>query len=775
MARRGLGRSALPALSTIAEEEECQRKRRGRRRRGSETHPSSEKKAASQLTSSGSAHITTTTSSSSTHTAVGNKPEPLALKIDERQRLARERREEREKQIAARESQWLQREQKARQHYEKQLEERRKRLEEQRLREEMRRAAVEEKRRQKLEEEKAHYEAVIRRTMERSQRAKQKPNRWSWGGSLTTSTSNPTGLFEAAFLYPLDLAGLEHHFPGAFSLSRCYGLRSQYADRRSVSTVNLSKHTDPIISKRLSSSSATLLNSPDRALQKRTTSSPIINKLNKPRPNWEKNRGETHAGQRRLPLTPWENSVVSRLQTPTHSYLARSRSAMSLSGGDTVSCHPMSSLSFKSLQCRSAIDQHRPVRSGFSAERPARPGYAGFDSAPRWKNPNCPKQQKDYVRKSWSNLSFPTQPTLSTKPPTQTKTKRARSPGGQLGRSTAPSPGRPPSKPSQKTPILKPAKPPEEGRPSVTPPSSPVDALPSTSGNPPFSPGNLRPTWSAPESSQEEEEEKAREGEEKEPPKAEPIVRSAGTTDPEEATRLLAEKRRQAREQREKEEEERRQQEEAERRSREEMARRKAEERTRREEDARRQEEERRAEEEREREEALRLQKQREAEEARQREEAERLRQEREKHFQREEAERLERKKRLEEIMKRTRRSDPAEKRLSPHRNGDFSPQRTEAASLPESPLTKTAGERPSSQALAHPSENGIPVETEAFEQVIEVPMESKMARAEGDGQEEEEEEEAEEAEEEIAEEVRRGPRIAFRENGQSQHRADVL
>ncbi|XP_028809001.1 ensconsin isoform X10 [Denticeps clupeoides] len=717
MARRGLGRSALPALSTIAEEEECQRKRRGRRRRGSETHPSSEKKAASQLTSSGSAHITTTTSSSSTHTAVGNKPEPLALKIDERQRLARERREEREKQIAARESQWLQREQKARQHYEKQLEERRKRLEEQRLREEMRRAAVEEKRRQKLEEEKAHYEAVIRRTMERSQRAKQKPNRWSWGGSLTTSTSNPTD-----------------------------------ADRRSVSTVNLSKHTDPIISKRLSSSSATLLNSPDR-------------------------------GQRRLPLTPWENSVVSRLQTPTHSYLARSRSAMSLSGGDTVmpvcprsvSCHPMSSLSFKSLQCRSAIDQHRPVRSGFSAERPARPGYAGFDSAPRWKNPNCPKQQKDYVRKSWSNLSFPTQPTLSTKPPTQTKTKRARSPGGQLGRSTAPSPGRPPSKPSQKTPILKPAKPPEEGRPSVTPPSSPVDALPSTSGNPPFSPGNLRPTWSAPESSQEEEEEKAREGEEKEPPKAEPIVRSAGTTDPEEATRLLAEKRRQAREQREKEEEERRQQEEAERRSREEMARRKAEERTRREEDARRQEEERRAEEEREREEALRLQKQREAEEARQREEAERLRQEREKHFQREEAERLERKKRLEEIMKRTRRSDPAEKRLSPHRNGDFSPQRTEAASLPESPLTKTAGERPSSQALAHPSENGIPVETEAFEQVIEVPMESKMARAEGDGQEEEEEEEAEEAEEEIAEEVRRGPRIAFRENGQSQHRADVL
>lgn len=45
-----------------------------------------------------------------------------------------------------------------------------------------------------------------------------------------------------------------------------------------------------------------------------------------------------------------------------------------------------------------------------------------------------------------------------------------------------------------------------------------------------------------------------------------PAVRpSTGTTDPEEASRLLAEKRRQAREQREREEEEKRQQEEAER------------------------------------------------------------------------------------------------------------------------------------------------------------------------------------------------------------------
>uniref|UniRef100_A0A3B4AX60 Uncharacterized protein n=1 Tax=Periophthalmus magnuspinnatus TaxID=409849 RepID=A0A3B4AX60_9GOBI len=67
---------------------------------------------------------------------------------------------------------------------------------------------------------------VLRRTLERSQKARPKANRWSWGGALNTNTPN--------------------------------------TDRRSVSTMNLSKHTDPVITKRLSSSSATLLHSPDR-------------------------------------------------------------------------------------------------------------------------------------------------------------------------------------------------------------------------------------------------------------------------------------------------------------------------------------------------------------------------------------------------------------------------------------------------------------------------------------------------------------------------------
>ncbi|MEQ2285989.1 hypothetical protein AMECASPLE_037591, partial [Ameca splendens] len=124
----------------------------------------------------------------------------------------------------------------------------------------------------------ARHEAVIRRTLERGQKTRPKQNRWSWGGALHANTlSIPSGFVESAFLCPLDLAGLEH-MQSAFSFYRRYGLTSHYADRRSVSTVNLSKHTDPIITKRLSSSSATLLHTPDRGLQMRTASTPVISK-----------------------------------------------------------------------------------------------------------------------------------------------------------------------------------------------------------------------------------------------------------------------------------------------------------------------------------------------------------------------------------------------------------------------------------------------------------------------------------------------------------------
>ncbi|XP_042606308.1 ensconsin isoform X8 [Cyprinus carpio] len=768
--RRGACRSAIPSLSTIAEEEEGQRSRKRRRKGGGSDYLSrtDDKSSWSRPDSSASGQYTYTIPSP-TEIHIVTRPEPLMLKNDERQRLARERREELEKQNVARGSKWLEREERARQFHERQLEERRKKLEEQRVKEERRHAAVEEKRRQKLEEEKARYEAVIRRTMERSQRARPKSNRWSWGGTLPASTSH-----------------------------------NNDTDRRSVSTMNLSKPTDPVISKRLSSSSATLLNSPDRALQKQTSlsSSCLIKKTqSKSQISKKKIPQDKPAGMRRMPLTAWENTVISRLQTPTHSYLARSRSAMSLSG-EAASCHPMSSMSFKSIQSRSA---ERPIKAGLNLERPIRAGFIPLDNSPlRKTTQNLPidRKDKDNVRKSWSNLSYPTTNlSLFTH-------KRSLSPVGHRSRVSNPSPNRgSTTKPPQKTPN------PNKSR-SPPPPAS----IPLSPSNPSLSAGNLKPNRVTSESLRATPEGEGAKKEDVEPPKIEPespatkpepsaevsgssptTRPSAGTTDPEEASRLLAEKRRQAREQREREEEEKRQQEEAERRSREEMARRKAEERAKREEEAQRQAEEKKRREEeakrleeekaqREREEAERLQKQKEEEEARQREEAERLRLEREKHFQKEEAERMERKKRLEEIMKRTRRSD---QKTTPQRNGDVSQQsgQNSVSSISSSPsVTVSAPQAPETSETVCSDSNGhtgpscvtpiLPTSghsvvvqlrengtvTEAFEEVIEVPVGTKLSRQDGDGEEVENEEE----------EKRKVPLLAFRENG-SMHNVSGL
>ncbi|XP_036941799.1 ensconsin isoform X5 [Acanthopagrus latus] len=717
--KKGGSRSAIPALFTINEEDEGQKRRDAYRKKkkasysqyrsedgraSSATRPSSAGSGQTYtptVTSTPTPTPTRTTSSPSNNAP--NKTDSLLFnKIDERQRLARERRGEREKQNAIKEAQWQAREERARQHYEKQLEEKKRKLEEQRVKEDKRRAAVEEKRRQKMEEDKARHEAVIRRTLERSQRTRQKPNRWSWGGALHTNTPST----------PAD------------------------SDRRSVSTMNLSKHTDPVITKRLSSSSATLLHSPDRGL-------------------------------RRLPLTPWESNVVNRLQQPTHSYLARSRSAMSLSGEQTVSCHPMGSMSFKALQaqplphCRSH-DRSLSRETASSSAKTARRKTTG----------TIQSKDRDHVRKSWSNLSLPLAPILTLPPKKCSSLLGKKTNPNPTSKVTATSPGRPPQK--------------SAGRP-------PTPKLLKSPGA--EDPGNLRPFRITPEIPQptraqgEEEEEQVLSppqprpqplGQNKSssdhipatassenissPPAYKP---SAGTTDPEEASRILAENRRLAREQREREEEERRQQEEQARLAKEEMARRKAEERAKREEEAQRLAEERRAKEEeeekkeeeerlqREREEAERLQKQKEEEESRQKEEAERLRQEREKHFQKEEAERLERKKRLEEIMKRTRRSDTAEKKVVPNRNGDSAAAPSPSA-VTASPTHSSNGRQPDSNPNPNTSELSHPDQREngEFEEVIELPSHSRLTPPEG-------EEEAQHQEEE-----ERVPVVAFRENG---------
>ncbi|XP_037101222.1 ensconsin isoform X3 [Syngnathus acus] len=721
--RKGGGRSAVPRLFTITEEDDGHKRRDGRRRKtkasfykSDDGRMSSPAGASSSL--SGRAYspaLTSTptptgTSGSPNNSAAGPKIDSsLFNKTDERLRLARERREEREKQNATKEAEWQAREERARRHYEKHLEERRRKLEEQRIKEEQRRLAVEEKRRQKLEEDKVRHEAVLRRTMERGQASRPKANRWSWGGPVRPGT-------------PTD------------------------ADRRSASTVNLSKHHDSVITKRLSSSSATLLHSPDRGL-------------------------------RRLPLTPWESNVVNRLQQPTHSYLARSRSAMSLSGEQTampvcprsVSCHPTGSASFKTLPGRPlshSRSHDRSLARETASSAPARRRTTG--------TPQTPQKNRDSVRKSWSNLSLPLGPSL-----TLPLKLRSSSPIKRNTKVTAPSPGRPSQNIIGRPPTPKMLK-------------SPVAE----------DPGNLRPLKVLPEipqpsnpvQSQEAEDEQVlsppRPAEHNKAATGEPSPKpSAGTTDREEASRILAENRRLVREQREREEEERKQQEEQARLAQEEMARRKAEERAKREEEAQRQaeerklkeeeerglkeEEERRMEEERlrqEREEAERAQKQREEEESRQKEETDRLRQEREKHFQKEEAERLERKKRLEEIMKRTRRSDASDKKATPSKNTDDpaavaspGPSQGSPASSPHSNGCQADPNLNTSSTSTHSApmqrENG-----EFDEGLLEPPAHSRLKGDDDD----DEEQKMDEDDERVAV-------VAFKENGLSKPHSAAL
>ncbi|KAJ8797348.1 hypothetical protein J1605_017576 [Eschrichtius robustus] len=646
----------------------------------------------------------------SNHT--GNKPDPPpVLRVDDRQRLARERREEREKQLAARELIWLEREERARQHYEKHLEERKKKLEEQRLKEERRRAAVEEKRRQRLEEDKERHEAVVRRTMERSQKPKQKHNRWSWGGPLHGSPS----------------------------------IHSADPDRRSVSTMNLSKHVDPVISKRLSSSSATLLNSPDRA--------------------------------RRLQLSPWESSVVNRLLTPTHSFLARSKSTAALSG-DTASCSPINIMPYKAAHSRNPMERPKffvtPPEG--STRRRTVHGTAGYKRERERENipfhltpgirralsPSHPKARSPASSRLWlPSKSFPHLP--GTPRPASSMTPGPVKPAPAQVRPPSPGNIRPIKRevrvePERKDPEKEPQKvanePSLKGRALLvkveeatveegTPVESEVaPAAPEAASAPASAPASTPAPSSTVTASAS-------------------LKTSAGTTDPEEATRLLAEKRRLAREQREKEEREKREMEELERQKREELAQRVAEERTRREEEARqleaqqareREEQLRRQEEgrvRREREETERIQKQKE-EEARVREEAERVRQEREKHFQREEQERLERKKRLEEIMKRTRRTEASDKKTVDQRNGDITKgaliRGTVVSALPNTTNSPGQGEpvaiphvvtSPQSEVTVEstpnlekqPNENGISVQNENFEEIINLPVGSKPSR----------------------------------------------
>ncbi|KAM9179703.1 MAP7 domain-containing protein 3 isoform 6-T6 [Mergus octosetaceus] len=536
------------------------------------------------------------------------------LRTEERQRLARERREEREKQHAAKETQILEKERKAKLQYEKQLEERQRKLKEQKQKEEQRRAAVEEKRKQKIEEEKERYEAAMHRTLERSQRLETRQKRWSWGGSVTPDSESKTEQ------QTTDEVGTG-------------------ASKRSTSTVNL-KQTEAVMNKRLSSSAA-LLNASDRT--------------------------------RRSQVSPLDSSVISRLLAPTQASLARSKSAATLSadGQDPSESH-LCPRSASASSISSPVPTPKvPVRSR-SIDR-LKPSVPSSDAS----SPDSTQKSEMEKPSLGSGLRRPPSPSVSAR-------RRSPSPANLVKRPPSPS-----TVSRQKT------RPPSPSISKQRPPSPTPISKPAPIQRPPLIPGVINITKKKSEA-ESKPKEKSAEGMGQEQGASPALDRDAvaastktkeesgskavaGTTTAEEAAKILAEKRRLAREQREREDQERIQREEEERIREEEMAKRAVEEKARREEELRKQEEEKRvayeeqqrqAEEERirreqeEQEKLAELQQQREEAEAKAQEEAERQRLERERIMQQNMQERLERKKRIEEIMKRTRKSDQNESKL---------------------------------------------------------------------------------------------------------------
>ncbi|KAI5106349.1 MAP7 domain-containing protein 1 isoform X4 [Silurus meridionalis] len=603
---------------------------------------------------------------------------------------------------AAKKLEWLEKEERARQLREQQIQERKRKLEDQRLKAEKRRVALEERQKQKLEKNKERYEAAIQRSSKKTW-AEIRQQRWSWAGGLSASSSQ--------------------------SQSRC-----------SVSAVNLPKHVDFVLNKRLSKSSATLWNSPSRS--------------------------------RRLELSPWESSIVDRLMTPTLSFLARSRSAVSVQSSGKDSKSPLCPRSASASPL--AVCSHRPHRCSERwrvttstpdiTQRPRRRDSTPMDKKKKEKKDKERENEKEKSAITKEKVlkkrqSLPSMPARREPSPSAHIKQRASSPRPPPALISTITPKSRPKRPRTPIRVEAHAKTAEQTLESRT--SSPITSVVvlSTSVTPPRTntptavvcpssvPEQSLSSFSIPQVS----------------PAPSPAKPMAGTNDPEEAARILAEKRRQAREQREREEEERREQEERERKER--IAR-EAEEKRRKEEEALLMAEQQKLREEAEllqqekeaqekaraeQEENERLQRQKEEAESKAREEAERQRLEREKHFQKEEQERLQRKKRLEEIMKRTRKTDTPEKKDTkcspPQVNGGSSQLESESSKESKDYLPSVELKQDQSQSCRKESSpvhaiNGIQAKQEnglsggeasRFEEIIQL---SNHAGANGSGRE---------------------------------------
>uniref|UniRef100_A0A8B9UE30 MAP7 domain containing 2 n=1 Tax=Anas zonorhyncha TaxID=75864 RepID=A0A8B9UE30_9AVES len=517
------------------------------------------------------------------------------LKTDERQRLAKERREEREKYLAAREQQILEKERRAKLQYEKHVEERWRRLEEQRQREEQKRAAVEEKRRQKLKEEEERLEAMMRRSLERSQQLEQKQKRWSWGGALAAGSGGRDGESENT---PPPVLGLAANtLPPDPVTSTAPADSFNACDKLSASTMNLPKQMESPISKRLSSSTAAITHSPDRVF---------------------------HICPRVAPASPLKSPYKP---SPTRSTDRKKATS------------PSTSDAMKGAAAAEATQTEKIKKE----KRPSTPSSSSGMGSP--------------LRRSDSPAAMSRRSASPATPKTVAKTY-PQSPKNAKQYPASPVKHRATSNLNQETPKKKADKEKENASHQKSPGARPDEA------------GQVASEKHVPSAGKTESSEGKI---------------TAGTTDAEEAAKILAEKRRQARLQKEQEERERQEREE---REREEQKRKAEEERLRLEEEARKKEEERRREEEAARKKAeeeakrraeeeqmlkekqekelqAKIEKQREEAEIKAREAAEQLRLEREQIMQQIEQERLERKKRIDEIMKRTRRSETPEIKIN--------------------------------------------------------------------------------------------------------------
>ncbi|XP_014052976.2 ensconsin isoform X3 [Salmo salar] len=639
-------------------------------------------------------------------TSHGNPAGPQALKVDERLRLAKERREEHEKQLVSRELGWLAREERARRLYEQQLEERKRRLQEQREKEEKRRTA--------LERREEHKKQLVSRELYRLAREER---------------------------------AMRHYEQQMEERKRRLQEQREKEARRRIAVEEKRRQRMKEESERYESVVKKTLEKSQRIKQRLSQGSRGRKTDNK------------SVAPRRSPLTAWERALVSRLLTPTCSYLARSRSRSHNCQSReeevvhicprSVSCHSMPATATNSHKSprRSGTTDHHLAQADLKTDYRAdyRADYRSIIQA-NYQVATSPShsrtshrsinaaqlkaaQQEENERTARRNTQQPHIPNapmkaLPTNPLPNAGVKAL--PTNPQCRAAVPSPERKPvirqplsqqleleldPVPEEDTvPVPNPTLSPGNSQASQTiSPGAPVPNPTLSPGNsqasqtispgapvpnPTLSPGNSRPirtpaaAWDqvqpflhSPEHQTQRETTLSTEGSADEalPPGATPSPRpSAGTMDPEEASRLLAEKRREARLKREREEEESLRREEFERRGREELERRRVEQRARLEAEAkwlveerkrREEDEQKHAEEERasaEEEKALRamqeaalLQKQRELEETQAREKAEQQRLERDKHFQEEEEQRQERKKRLELIMRRTRKEKP--------------------------------------------------------------------------------------------------------------------